>query len=347
MILPTRTPQAWKRTGWWPGALAVMFGESTETGARMTSVGDAAGKPLRRRRGAGRGADPAAEELADSITLIRGMVWRTDSGEQIPAIAMRPTGRSQGAHRAVDRQSGKSVLLDEAGRPNAVVKTLTSAGISVVSIDPFLRAVNRGKPPEGKSGASRSIPSTRSTPAYTFGYNAPLLAHRVRDIVATAQALRMQEGFRETRGRPLREKRDCGRLPRMPPRPARSTGSGPTSTAFRSTPSRRQTPRRCCREPRSTAASAVWSAWSPHAGGPHRLAGKDAERARAIVTAAAGRSMIEGEPAGDRRGRQTAGSDQAQSSDGAILRLRGVRREKAPGLREQREAGQALPFAQP
>ncbi|WP_075096773.1 GDSL-type esterase/lipase family protein [Planctomyces sp. SH-PL14] len=277
------------------GALAVMFGESTETGARMTSATDDKGKPLP--------ADPepvaaeiiGTEELADSITLIRGMVRRTDSGEQIPAIAMRPTDDPKGLVVLWIDSQGKAVLLDEAGGPNAMVRKLTGAGITVASIDPFLTGESREAAAK-KAGDKPLYPVNLQYPGYTFGYNAPLLAHRVRDIVATARALRAQQGFQKLA---IVAQGEAGLWAALAN--AASPGTfdwiwadldGFSFDAVKTPDSPSMLPG----AKKYGGVGGLVGLGAGTTGALHQLAEKDAERAKAIVTAAAGPLTIEPKP---------------------------------------------------
>ena len=175
------------------------------------------------------------------------------------------------------------------------MKTLAGAGISVVSIDPFLTGESR-EAAERKSGGKPLYPVNSQYPGYTFGYNAPLLAHRVRDIVATARALRMQEGFQKLA---VVAQGEAGLWAALAN--AASPGTfdwiwadldGLSFDAVKTADAPSMLPG--AKKYGGVGGLVGVGARTP--GALHRLAGKDAERAKAIVTAAAGSLMIEASP---------------------------------------------------
>ena len=107
--------------------------------------------------------------------LIKGHCGRPGTGEQIPVIVLIPEGFRGDAIAWFDEQ-GKSHLLDDEGDPTDSVVNLLDAGHVVIAADPFLT---------GEFAASdyeRPLVDA-NYPGYTLGYNRPLLAERVRDIV--------------------------------------------------------------------------------------------------------------------------------------------------------------------
>ncbi len=114
------------------------------------------------------------------------------AGRSVPAVVLAPTEGNRGETVLWLDGRGKSHLFDETGEPRPVVQTLRQAGFRVASADLFLTGefVADGEKPV--------YPVNSSFPGYTFGYNAPLIAHRVRDLVMVRDALtgsdRLNEG---------------------------------------------------------------------------------------------------------------------------------------------------------
>jgi hypothetical protein len=99
------------------------------------------------------------------------------AGRQVPLIILAPTGRPR--HETVLWLSGnaKKHLTDSSGKPGPAVQKLLGAGYHVASADLFLTGDFLSPGEEAK------YPVNAGFPGYTYCYNQPLIAHRVRDIV--------------------------------------------------------------------------------------------------------------------------------------------------------------------
>lgn len=117
----------------------------------------------------------AAEDLEEGIRLLKGTAGRRDAGEQVPWLALVPDNFAGSVVLWIDK-AGKSHLFDD-GQPKAAVRKLLDAGNVVASADMFLTG-------EFIDGHEANDPEVNETyPGYTFGYNRPVLANRVRDIL--------------------------------------------------------------------------------------------------------------------------------------------------------------------
>lgn len=76
---------------------------------------------------------------------------------------------------------GKDGLFDDKGNLNPLAQALSDAGITVVSADLFMQGeyLTDGKPVT----ETQTVKNPREFAGYTFGYNHPLFAHRVHDIL--------------------------------------------------------------------------------------------------------------------------------------------------------------------
>ncbi|MBW3540018.1 MAG: acetylxylan esterase [Planctomycetes bacterium] len=130
-------------------------------------------------------AKPAGEsDAAQSARLEKSLVGRKDRGEAFPLITLRPAKPVVGAVVWIDGR-GKQTLFQEDGRPIAAVRKLLEAGYVVASADVLLT----GEFLTSESAApAQKVDETY--PGYTFGYNRPLLANRVRDILTVAAQVR-------------------------------------------------------------------------------------------------------------------------------------------------------------
>lgn len=123
------------------------------------------------------GAAPIQETETPSYKMVRFALSRRDATEQVPTIILLPPNFAGTAVLWFDG-AGKKHLFDDAGRPNAAVQKLLASGIGVVSADLFLTGEFLPGPTEAVSAQKVND----EFPAYTFGYNRPLLAERVHDI---------------------------------------------------------------------------------------------------------------------------------------------------------------------
>jgi hypothetical protein len=105
--------------------------------------------------------------------------WVEFDGHRIPMIQLKPTGKANNEVVVWIDGKGKSHLFGDGGKPKPAVQKLLDAGYTVASADVVLTGdtVEEGKP--------AAYPVNKGFPGYTYCYNRPLLALRVRDIVAT------------------------------------------------------------------------------------------------------------------------------------------------------------------
>jgi dienelactone hydrolase len=111
------------------------------------------------------------------------LVRMVDHGEELPVVSLRP------AKAAWNRQvvlwidgDGKAGMFDSQGQPRAEIQRLLDAGMAVVSADLLDQGefVRRGKP----AVQARVVDNPREFAGFTFGYNRPLFAQRVADILS-------------------------------------------------------------------------------------------------------------------------------------------------------------------
>lgn len=76
---------------------------------------------------------------------------------------------------------GKDGLYDSAGMPLPGVAGLVKSGVRLVTADLFMQGEYLGD--EAALKETRSVPNPREFAGYTFGYNDPLFAQRVHDIL--------------------------------------------------------------------------------------------------------------------------------------------------------------------
>lgn len=121
--------------------------------------------------------------------MYRASVTRRDQHEQVPIIALLPANFGGTGVLWLDG-AGTRHLFDADGRPTAAVRTLLDAGRAVISADLFQTGEYLAE------GAAAPVPVVDTKFAgYTFGYNRPLFAQRVHDILTVIGGLRRHENL--------------------------------------------------------------------------------------------------------------------------------------------------------
>lgn len=143
--------------------------------------------------GAVKAAERKEEDRGDSV-LIKQLIRYPAEQEEVPCLELRPKSWNRRAVVWVHPQ-GKQGLFDEDGQARPAVKRLLAAGVAVVGLDLFGQGefTADGKPIAKPriNGSGRG--SWAEYAGYTFGYNHPVFAQRVHDILS-AVALLKSEG---------------------------------------------------------------------------------------------------------------------------------------------------------
>jgi dienelactone hydrolase len=129
----------------------------------------------------GRGDVGAGKER---VRVEKFLLGRKGKGEQIPAVLLTPAEHDGTIVVWVD-PAGKGRLLQE-GKPTAAARRTLGRKAAILGVDVFLT---------GEFGTARAPAVNRQYAGYTFGYNRPVLANRVHDILtAVAQAKLLNGG---------------------------------------------------------------------------------------------------------------------------------------------------------
>jgi len=126
-------------------------------------------------------SEPETRDLGE-LKLLISRFGRKSEGTQIPVVSLFHPDRFDGRVVVWLDGTGKSALFDSNGQPIPAVKKLVDSGYAVSSADLFLTGEYLG------SGEVASYPIDEKFPGYTLGYNRPLLAHRVRDVLTLVKA---------------------------------------------------------------------------------------------------------------------------------------------------------------
>ncbi len=117
-------------------------------------------------------------------------------GHQVPVIWLYPKNWKN--HAAIFLSpEGKSGLYDKQGDPRPEVRALLRDGVSVCGIDLFQQGefLKEGEP----FLETRRVKNPREAACYTLGYNKPLFAQRVADILSTIRMIQTdQHGAEKT-----------------------------------------------------------------------------------------------------------------------------------------------------
>jgi len=125
---------------------------------------------------------PVSHPERGEVRQMTGLVRWGSAGEVVPAIRLQPLKQTQHTVLWLDLR-GKAALFSADGTPRQEVARLLDAGCTVLGIDLF----HTGEP------ANRVVPNPREAPAYTYGYNRPIFAQRVHDVLRALRFARDSE----------------------------------------------------------------------------------------------------------------------------------------------------------
>ncbi len=150
----------------------------------------------------GRGLPPAgstefektAETAHDGFIEFTGTLRLKSHGEELPTVYLLPASWNRKAVLWIDGE-GKSKLFSAAGQPTPAVASLVKAGFAVASVDLYLTGefTDDGKP----VSQMPIVNNPREFAGYTLGYNHPLFAQRVHDILTLISSTKYHEQMPE------------------------------------------------------------------------------------------------------------------------------------------------------
>lgn len=135
---------------------------------------------------------PLQEVPGDGFQMFRVSATRRGADEQIPIITLVPSNFNGSVVLWID-DAGKRHLFDASGSPNESVRKLLTGGTAVASVDLFQTGEFL---PDGQA-VPTSQPVNATFAGYTFGYNRPLIANRVRDLLTVLGGLANYPDFRK------------------------------------------------------------------------------------------------------------------------------------------------------
>ena len=126
-----------------------------------------------------------------------GLVTARDKGEQLPALFLHPRDNWNKQVVIWVHEKGKAGLLGDDGTPVPAVDKLLKAGFSVASADllyqgEFLTESQQGGDARVVGYGDGKQPWQKAA-VYTFGYNRPLFAQRVHDVLTMVRLVQTDE----------------------------------------------------------------------------------------------------------------------------------------------------------
>jgi len=141
------------------------------------------------------GHDPESRE---GVRIARGILKHAAHGEAVPTILLLPSRSSDRNKQAVVwiDSRGKAGLFDADGRPRQAVARLLAGGAMVVGVDLIGQGelTEDGKPLVRQRHVGQDKEGPPPYAGYHYGYNHPLFAQRVHDILSVV-ALLEQEAY--------------------------------------------------------------------------------------------------------------------------------------------------------
>jgi dienelactone hydrolase len=132
-----------------------------------------------------------------SYLQMAGLVKATDKGEQLPALFLHPKEWNKQVVLWV-HEKGKAGLLGDGGTPTAAVARLLQGGYSVAAADLLCQGEFLTES-QKQGGEARVFPygegkePWQKAAVYTFGYNRPLFAQRVHDVLTLVRLMQTSD----------------------------------------------------------------------------------------------------------------------------------------------------------
>lgn len=164
------------------GAAAVMFGDGLPTAAELH-------------------LQEIGQHQLGEYSVMKFVVGRKSEESRIPVVVLLREGQFNGEVELRLFGNGKQGLLDAQGNLTAEVRETLDRGVAILSADLY----RTGEYLQGENLPKYEV--NASDPVYTFCYNRPLIAERVRDIVCLVAAARQHPDVKEVH---LRGEGDAG-----------------------------------------------------------------------------------------------------------------------------------------
>jgi hypothetical protein len=119
-----------------------------------------------------------------------GLLRFKPAHEELPIVILQPLGETRRTAIWID-PAGKAALYNADGSVRAALQRLLEGGVQIVGLDLLDQGefLANGKPLT-ETGVVKEPKNAVNSAAYTFGYNRPLFAERVHDILTAASYFR-------------------------------------------------------------------------------------------------------------------------------------------------------------
>lgn len=125
----------------------------------------------------------------DSFTEISLLAKLPAHGEERPLVVLKPKQWNGQVILWLD-EKGKSAIMEPSGAPHPAARNAVDKGAAVVGID----LISQPTGPASEAGRNRKVSGDRNFAGFTYGYNHPLIAQRVHDVLTALVALRQHLG---------------------------------------------------------------------------------------------------------------------------------------------------------
>ncbi len=132
---------------------------------------------------------PGDQVEHDGYLETRGILKRKSAGEEFPVAAMIPTENNNEHFVLWMDGDGKQGLYGDDGKAKPPVGKLLAAGFPVVSADLFMQGEFVSPGSGNETSRNRVVENKREYAGYTYGYNHPLFAQRVHDVLTLIGAV--------------------------------------------------------------------------------------------------------------------------------------------------------------
>lgn len=134
--------------------------------------------------------DGRSTATIDGSRVTAGLLRRASTGAALPTLVASASGSARGALVWLN-DAGKAGIFDAQGRFAPGVRRALDAGYTVIGIDLLQQGEFR---PDGTPLEHVKLASTRPFAGYTYGYNLPLTAERVQDVLGAVAYARSRAG---------------------------------------------------------------------------------------------------------------------------------------------------------
>lgn len=131
------------------------------------------------------------KQQQEDFLLIAGLLHNDNNKSELPALFLYPNENWNGHTVLWLSPEGKSGVFGEGGRLKSEVAKLVSSGISVAAVDLIYQGefLSDGQP----LSQTPRVKNEREAAAYTLGYNHPVAAQRIQDILSMAAFMRSHD----------------------------------------------------------------------------------------------------------------------------------------------------------